>query len=367
MIAFSARSDSGYHDPVVTDPAHAPDLVVDEVRAVFARAMADFEAAGLTLSNLVKVRFFYTELTDAAAMNQVRNEVYPLELRDGVWPASTGVVTGGRGGSAPRFECQLIAGSTNRAHRSTEVVAVWGESAPKFSHAHESDGLVFISGQGAYRVDGTLLGSDARTQTEGALATFARILAAAGLGTSDLVTVTAYLKPSITPEVELVAELIDEYCRKHAIAPVVLMVPVRELAYGMNIEIEAVAARAEPTFGAISRPSGVFAAHPRSSGAARVRDTVFAGWSGVLGAGTVSDALSGGLEELRARTSALGLEGEPRRLFTIWYSDDLERGAVESSADASLGPTDRCTIVPMPTQNDRSALTVEMIAVHQEE
>jgi len=125
---------------------------------------------------------------------------------------------------------------------------IHSDDAPRpaghYAQAVAHNGLVFVSGQlpidpaTGKPVDGTI-----EEQTEQALANVLAILRAAGSDRSLVVKTTVYVS-----DIELWPRVNATYARlfgEHR--PARAVVPTRELHYGCLVEIEAVAALAEPT------------------------------------------------------------------------------------------------------------------------
>ena len=80
------------------------------------------------------------------------------------------------------------------------------------SHAVKSNGFIFVMGCGARDLDGTIVGSDIRTQTRKSLSNARAILITAGASLEDAVRVTCYLSRSedVDGFNEAYTELIDK-------------------------------------------------------------------------------------------------------------------------------------------------------------
>lgn len=122
-----------------------------------------------------------------------------------------------------------------------EPIIVPGNVPPAghYSAGIRHGGLVYVSGQLGALADGTHTAHEPfEVQVRAALDNVLRVLAAAGLGPSDLVKVTAYLVG------------VENWPRFNAIyakvmgeaKPARAVVPVPELHYGYLVELEAIAA-----------------------------------------------------------------------------------------------------------------------------
>lgn len=123
-----------------------------------------------------------------------------------------------------------------------EIQTVLSKDAPApaghYSQAVVYNGLVFVAGQLAIRPDGERVLDSIEAQTEQALANVAAILQAAGSGLSRVLKMTIYIS-----DIDLWGAVNQVYARvmgDHR--PARAMVPVKDLHYGFQIEIEAIAA-----------------------------------------------------------------------------------------------------------------------------
>ena len=123
-----------------------------------------------------------------------------------------------------------------------KIETVLTEEAPKpaghYSQAVVHNGLVFVAGQLAIKPNGERVLDSIEAQTEQAMANVAAILRAAGSDLSRLLKVTIYVS-----DIELWGAVNQVYTRlmgDHR--PARAVVPVKELHYGFQIEIEAIAA-----------------------------------------------------------------------------------------------------------------------------
>ena len=123
-----------------------------------------------------------------------------------------------------------------------KIETVLTDEAPKpaghYSQAAVYNGLVFVAGQLAIKPSGERVLDSIEAQTEQAMANVAAILRAAGSDLSRLLKVTIYVS-----DIELWGAVNQVYTRlmgDHR--PARAVVPVKELHYGFQIEIEAIAA-----------------------------------------------------------------------------------------------------------------------------
>lgn len=126
-----------------------------------------------------------------------------------------------------------------------EIKTVLTEAAPApgghYSQAVVYNGLVFVAGQLAIKPDGERVLDSIEAQTEQALANVAAILQAAGSGLSRVLKMTIYIS-----DIDLWGAVNQVYARvmgDHR--PARAIVPVKELHYGFQIEIEVIAALSE--------------------------------------------------------------------------------------------------------------------------
>jgi endoribonuclease L-PSP, putative len=123
-----------------------------------------------------------------------------------------------------------------------EIKTVLTENAPApgghYSQAVVYNGLVFVAGQLAIKPTGERVLGSIEAQTEQAMANLAAILQAAGSDLSRLLKVTIYVS-----DIDLWGAVNQVYARvmgEHR--PARAVVPVKDLHYGFQIEIEAIAA-----------------------------------------------------------------------------------------------------------------------------
>lgn len=123
-----------------------------------------------------------------------------------------------------------------------EIEKILTENAPApgghYSQAVVYNGLVFVAGQLAIKPTGERVLDSIELQTEQAMANVEAILLAAGSDLGRVLKVTIYVS-----DIELWAAVNQVYARimgEHR--PARAVVPVGELHYGFQVEIEAVAA-----------------------------------------------------------------------------------------------------------------------------
>ena len=123
-----------------------------------------------------------------------------------------------------------------------EIRTVLTDQAPApgghYSQAVVYNGMVFVAGQLAIKANGERVLDSIEVQTEQALANVAAILRAAGSDLSRLLKVTIYVS-----DIDLWGTVNQVYARvmgEHR--PARAIVPVKDLHYGFQIEIEAIAA-----------------------------------------------------------------------------------------------------------------------------
>lgn len=123
-----------------------------------------------------------------------------------------------------------------------EIKTVLTERAPApgghYSQAVVYNGLVYVAGQLAIKPSGERVLDSIEAQTEQALANVAAILTAAGSDLSRVLKMTIYIA-----DIDLWGAVNQVYARilgEHR--PARAIVPVKELHYGFQIEIEVIAA-----------------------------------------------------------------------------------------------------------------------------
>src|ERR1700754_1612149 len=123
-----------------------------------------------------------------------------------------------------------------------EIKTVLTERAPApgghYSQAGVYNGLVYVAGQLAIKPSGERVLDSIEAQTEQALANVAAILTAAGSDLSRVLKMTIYIA-----DIDLWGAVNQVYARilgEHR--PARAIVPVKELHYGFQIEIEVIAA-----------------------------------------------------------------------------------------------------------------------------
>lgn len=123
-----------------------------------------------------------------------------------------------------------------------KIEQVLTDAAPRpgghYSQAVVHNGLVFVAGQLAIKPNGERVLDSIEAQTEQAMANVAAILRGAGSDLSRLLKVTIYVS-----DIELWGAVNQVYARlmgDHR--PARAVVPVKELHFGFQIEIEAIAA-----------------------------------------------------------------------------------------------------------------------------
>ena len=106
-----------------------------------------------------------------------------------------------------------------------------------YSQCMQHNGLLFLSGQLPLSPDVSSIPADIDWQTSQALANLLAVLEAAGCGKTDVIQVRIYLVGIIHWDV--VDKIYTEFFGEHK--PARCIVPVPELHFGCQIEIEAVA------------------------------------------------------------------------------------------------------------------------------
>jgi 2-iminobutanoate/2-iminopropanoate deaminase len=120
------------------------------------------------------------------------------------------------------------------------ITAQGASSIGPYSHAIDSEGLVFLSGQTPVNpATGKLVGGDIETETEACFRNLFAVLAAAGLGQEDVVKVNVYLADMTDfPKMNSIYE--KQFSLPY---PARTTIGVAALPLGAKIEIELVARR----------------------------------------------------------------------------------------------------------------------------
>jgi 2-iminobutanoate/2-iminopropanoate deaminase len=121
--------------------------------------------------------------------------------------------------------------------------AVFTNQAPRpggfYSQAVRAGDLLFVAGQLPLDLNGKVKGEGAGAQTRQALANVSAILGAGGATFADLVQVTIYVSDiEHWPEVNAAYK---EVLKDVPVPPARAVVPVKELHFGAQIEIQAIA------------------------------------------------------------------------------------------------------------------------------
>lgn len=348
-----------------------------EAEAAFRQVDSQLSARGLDLSKIVKMRLWYTGLQDFPDMNGVRDPLFRRTFPHESWPASSGFVTGGRGGATPRFEAEVIAHPEQHGHSTDAAIQQWGDVRPPYSHANTAGPLVFLSGQGGYLPGGTLVHAEPREQTIGALSALDGVLGAEGLTAADVVRMVVYTAPAATARLEDVAAEIDAHLHAHGISehPPTSFIEAGELAFpGMIVEIEVMAVRdaaATPPITAHRRlaggtPSGADGGVDAAADAVRVDSVVLATATAARASSTVAasaaDLLAAAVERLDACRADLGSTPELGSLVTVWFSPPSERAAVTDAALALFPDTAALSVQPMPARQGVPRVVVELVS-----
>jgi enamine deaminase RidA (YjgF/YER057c/UK114 family) len=315
-----------------------------------ARTIFDaIDGATSSFSNIVRLRLFYTRRSDFAPLHAVRQPYFAQRLPDMDYPATTGLITGGRAGAPPVLEAQAMLGSGKTTIYTPDVWrSIRGGSEPlPVSHGCGYDGMLFVSGQVAYDRDAQVAGETLEAQIDRAWANFAAIVAQAGSSLADLAAVTVYVVAAVSDQN---AAGMDHFAARlrgtgAVRPPVVSWVGVEELFQpGLLVEIE----------GAVALGGGVCTAAPRvdlpgtppCAPAAAV-----AGWSFATGVarcagaeaieGAVGEAwamLADGLDQVGRTTGGLGQ-------LTAWCEPACAGAVAELLAQRA--PTASITVVPL--------------------
>ena len=121
--------------------------------------------------------------------------------------------------------------------------AVFTDQAPRpggfYSQGVRAGQLLFVAGQLPLDLNGKVKGDDAAAQTRQALANVSAILGAGGATLADLVQVTIYV--SDIEHWPAVNAAYKEVLKDVPVPPARAVVPVKELHFGAQIEIQAIA------------------------------------------------------------------------------------------------------------------------------
>jgi enamine deaminase RidA (YjgF/YER057c/UK114 family) len=327
--------------------------VPGEARASFAAVDEALAAEGLTFRDIVKTRLLYSVREDFPEMNSVRDPLYRSVFTSDDFPAATGVITGGRGSSSPRFELEVIAAPGKAVTNSDGVVRRFGEVIPPFSHLNEASGIAFMSGQGAFDLDAVFRAGSAGEEAAKALATFDATLPDAGRTPADIVALTVYLTPPAASGAaydEVMAVVAAYVGRAGGAAPVITCVGVLDLAFeGMTVEIEAVAGPPGAEHRVAAGPAAPSGLGPLPLGSSAVQA------GGVVVATATSATVSAAAAALAASVQEVGgLTGAP--LVTVWHTHEQDGvAAVQAALPGAV-----VSLVPMAAGPGVAAVTLEL-------
>jgi enamine deaminase RidA (YjgF/YER057c/UK114 family) len=345
------------------DVGAAP-TVVEEAELAFGFIDDELKARGLSLANVVKVRLWYSGLQDFPDMNSVRDPLYRRTFANSSWPASSGFVTGGRGGPSPRFEIEVIAHPTQRGRSTEAAIRQWGDVTPPFSHANSTGSVVFLSGQGGYKADGSLSSPDPVIQSIEALKAVAGILAAEDLEVADVIGITVFTAPDATARLTAVEAEVAKFIAANGATDVPMVVTwldVDELAFpGMNVEIDVFAIPGS------SSSSRIVATRGEGTNAT----TVVSGESLVLGNSAavgdsdsvMHDLIDAAAARLVESLDEVGLADEADSLVTIWYSPASERQAAVDAAAEIFPASSNVSVQPLPAHADAKSVLIEVVS-----
>jgi enamine deaminase RidA (YjgF/YER057c/UK114 family) len=334
-----------------TAAASAADDVRSESALSFAAVAAALEAAGGRFEDIARTRLLYTSADDYQAMSAVRAPLFRERLADVGYPAASGFVTGGRGGGSPRFEIEVIAHPQRRTANSPAVVHRFGDVVPPFAHANEAGGIVFVSGQTAFNLDGTFPQRTATEQAEKVLGTLEPILSEFARSLSDLIGLTIFIAPSVSP-----ADFVEvEGCVRRFLAdcgarPVVTWLGIQALIFpGAVLGMEAVAGFHAA---AVKAPDG---------NAARCGELIVA--SATAG-GPVAQAVTQAADDLGRAIAQTGARPQRGGLVTAWFARGGREEVLKLVRDAlgDLVPDPTISVAPMRAITSDETIMIELYA-----
>jgi enamine deaminase RidA (YjgF/YER057c/UK114 family) len=343
--------------------------VAEESRASFAAVDAALGARGMTFQDIVRMRLLYTGRTDFAEMNSVREPLFRSIFADGGFPSSVGFITGGRGGSSPRFEVEVVACRGKRTAFSPKAVRLFGGVQPPFVHVTEAGGVAFVSGQTAFEPDGTYVARSPGDQARKVLATIEPILAEVDRSVEDVLAVSLFLGPDARgPGFADVRRALEQFLAEVGDpAPTVTCVGVEALIFeGMSVGVEAVAGAPAgvrtTAMGAIGPPPDLTPLSPRVS-AARSGDLVTA--SVTVAADEPLVAIGRAAASLAEAIAEVTSVVAPGALVTGWFAPPVTHRTIELELGAALQdslPDAVVTPVPMRPVEGSEAITLEVYA-----
>jgi enamine deaminase RidA (YjgF/YER057c/UK114 family) len=331
--------------------ACAADDVGTESALSFAALEATLEAAGGRFEDIARTRLLYTSADDYQAMSAVRAPLFHERFADMGYPAAAGFVTGGRGGGPPRFEIEVIAHPHRRTANSPAVVHRFGGVVPPFAHANEAGGIVFVSGQTAFNLDGSFPHRSATEQAEKVLGTLEPILSEFARSLSDLIGLTIFIAPSVSP-----ADFVGvEGCVRGFLAdcgatPVITWLGIQALIFpGAVLGMEAVAGSHDE---AVKAPE---------ANATRCGELILA--SATAG-GPVAQAVTQAVGDLDRAIAQTGARPQPGGLVTAWFAAGEREEVLELVRDAlhDLVPAPTISAAPMRAIAGDETVTIELFA-----
>jgi 2-iminobutanoate/2-iminopropanoate deaminase len=339
--------------------------VTEETTATFAAVEQHLRSRGLGLADVLRTRLLYTARADYPEMGQVREPLFRDVFSDGGYPAAAGFATGGRGGASPRFELEIVAARPKTVRNSPQVIRAFAGVEPPFSHATAADGVIFVSGQTAFELDGSFPDRTPGEQARKVLGTLAPIVAEFGATVGDVIALTVFVDAGVDDaafaDIQQAIVAFTDSAGAHP--PVVTCVDVTELVFpGAQVGMEAVA---------VMPGTDVL----RSSGRCRLAavDSFFAASASSPAGASAGSAFDAAARELGLAIQETGIEPAAGALVTVWYTGDA-RAAAQASARrvlASQLPDAQLTLVPLQPRTGAPAVIFEIygacVARHNQE
>ena len=328
--------------------------VATEARSSFETIRTSLEGQGLSLSDILKTRLHYASREVWADLNAVREPLYRATFLDRGFPASTGLITGGRAGG-PRLEIEVVAARGKSTMNVDNVARIFGGRTTSFSHLGEAHGVAFLTGQSAFDDAGGFEVSSFGDEARKTLASLDEVLRASGRTAADIISLGTFLAPraaSVSAYDEIMGE-VSSYLSQPYRPTVVVSVGVQDLVWEeMSIEIEA-------TAGPAGAPRRAASGVPAASSLGRLPPHVSAvSAGGVVAAATTATDLLTALRTLASTVADVGgVSGSP--LITVWYGGSLPEGAEKLIRQRV--PNAVVSLAPMVIPSGAAAVTLELV------
>ena len=330
-----------------------PDVAA-EARASFAAADKALAKHGLSLKNVFKTRLHYTTRQVWADLYHVREPLYAATFLDGGFPASTGLITGGRGGASPVLEIELTAAAGKSVLDDENVAHVFGGRTTSFSHLGEANGIAFLTGQSAFDAKGNITVSSFAEEAEQTLVSIEAVLKKSGRSIADIVSLGVFLGPPAAAAYAEVRAAIDRFIQRGGgQPPAIACVGIEGLVWeGMSIEIDTVAGPA----GAPHRASQAAVAPSALGPLPRSAPAIQAG--SIVTATATGDDLGSALALIRKSLDGVdGVRGS--HLVTVWATRPWPQN-IETAVHKVL-PGATVSVGHMVNPAGTPAVTIELV------